>query len=168
MSAWDTYESRIAARGGTKRGASHKREVRFIDHKLKDNLSYTTVTVYDQAHGYNIRSEEMQAAAFEQKVAVINSDNLNQKYIYSLPGEDIEHGSLIEWMGNYWLVTERDVNTTLYTRAIMIQCNHLLRWVSYDKKVCEQWCIIEDGTKLCRRVLRHGLAYRKRYVKTIP
>jgi hypothetical protein len=50
-------------------------------------------------------------------------------------------------MDNYWLVTERDVNMTVYTRAKMVQCNHLLRWVSEDDKICEQWCIIEDGTK---------------------
>ena len=29
----------------------------------------------------------------------------------------------------------------------MIQCNYLLRWVSDDNTICEQWCIIEDGTK---------------------
>ena len=29
----------------------------------------------------------------------------------------------------------------------MVQCNHLLRWVSKDDEICEQWCIVEDGTK---------------------
>ena len=131
MGVWDTYESRIAARGGTKRGAALRRETRMVGTKVKDNLSYHTVTIDDVA----------------QEVAVINSDNLNEKTIIALPGEDIGHGSLVYWMDNYWLITERDANTTVYTRAKMMQCNHLLKWVSDDNTIHEQWCIIEDGTK---------------------
>ena len=131
MDVWDTYKSRIGARGGTKRGAALKRETRMIENKLKDNLSYQTVTIDGVA----------------QDVAVINSDILNEKTIISLPGEDIGHGGLVHWMDNYWLITERDANTTVYTRAKMIQCNHLLKWVSDDNTIHEQWCIVEDGTK---------------------
>lgn len=131
MGVWDTYESRISARGGTKRGAALRRETRMVGTKVKDNLSYQTVTIDDVA----------------QEVAIINSDNLNEKTIIALPGEDIGHGSLVYWMDNYWLITERDANTTVYTRAKMMQCNHLLKWVSDDNTIHEQWCIIEDGTK---------------------
>ena len=90
----------------------------------------------------------MISGSFQQNVAIINSDNLNEKYIFSLPDEDIRHGDLIEWMDNHWLVTERDANTTVYTRAKLLQCNYLLKWVSEDHIVHEQWCVIEDGTKL--------------------
>lgn len=131
MSIWDTYERRISAIGGTKRGAAIRRETEMLQTKLKDSLSYHTVTIDDEA----------------QNVAVINSDNLNEKTIISLPGEDIRHGSLVCWMNNYWLVTERDANQTVYTRAKMVQCNHLLKWVSDDLMIHEQWCIVEDGTK---------------------
>lgn len=131
MGVWDTYKNRIDAKGGSKRKAAFEREVRMIKNKLGDNLSYQTVTIDN----------------ISQEVAIINSDNLNEKTIISLPGEDIGHGGLVCWMDNYWLVTERDANTTIYTRAKMIQCNHLLRWVSDDDVVHEQWCIIEDGTK---------------------
>lgn len=131
MGVWDTYESRVSARGGTKRGAALRRETRMVGTKVKDNLSYQTVTIDDVA----------------QEVAVINSDNLNEKTIIALPGEDIGHGGLVYWMDNYWLITERDANTTVYTRAKMMQCNYLLKWVSDDNTIHEQWCIIEDGTK---------------------
>lgn len=147
MSAWDTYRDRIEVHGATVREAAYKQEVRMLTNKLRENLSYFTVTIFDQDHGYNITSEEMQAGAITQNVAVINSDNLNEKYIYTQPGEDIEHGSLVQWMDNYWLVTERDANTNVYTRAKMIQCNYLLKWVTEDKQIVEQWCIVEDGTK---------------------
>ena len=131
MSVWDTYKNRIDAKGGSKRGAAFEREIRMINNKLADNLSYQKVTIDN----------------LSQEVAIINSDNLNEKTIISLPGEDIGHGGLVSWMDNYWLVTERDANTTIYTKAKMIQCNHLLKWVSDDGVVHEQWCIIEDGTK---------------------
>lgn len=143
MSVWDVYQSRTNARGDTKRATQLKREIRTIQTKLPDNLSYQSVTIFDLEHGYNIDEQY----AISQDVAIINSDNLNEKMIFALPGEDIVHGSLVYWMDNYWLVTERDANTTVYTRAKMIQCNHLLRWVSADDEIIEQWCIIEDGTK---------------------
>lgn len=148
MSAWDTYTARINAIGGTKRGAQLLREKRVINNRLPHSLSYQTVTIYDKDHGYNITNKKIAAGAFQQNIAVINSDNLNEKYVFSMPDEDIRHGDLIYWMNNFWLVTERDANTTVYTRAMMVQCNYLLKWVSDNDKIYEQWCIVEDGTKL--------------------
>ena len=145
---WNIYANRLKVHGSSKKDATYRREARSLLQKLPDNLSYHTATIFDQEHGYNISSEDMCAYATQRKVAIINSDNLDEKYIFSLPGEDIEHGSLVYWMDNYWLVTERDANTTLYTRAKLIQCNHLLKWVSDDGIIYEQWCRVEDGTKL--------------------
>lgn len=131
MGVWDTYTNKISARGGNKHDAALKRETRMIGTKIGDNLSYHTVAIDGVA----------------QDVAIINSDNLDEKTIISLPGEYIGHGGLVHWMDNYWLITERDANITVYTRAKMVQCNHLLKWVSDDNVIHEQWCIIEDGTK---------------------
>ena len=131
MSEWDIYESRINARGKTKREAVLNRELRLINKRLPDNLSYKTVQVDDLL----------------QDIAVINSDNFNEKTIFSMPGEDIRHGALVFWEDNYWLITERDATTTVDTRAKMVQCNHLLKWVSDDGIIHEQWCVVEDGTK---------------------
>lgn len=129
--AWDIYSDRMESRGFTKREATFRREASYITRKLPENLSYTDVTIDD----------------VPQHVAVINSDNLNEKMIYSMPGEDLLHGGLVEWMDNRWLITEKDANTQLYARARMIQCNHLLKWVDDLDMIHEQWCIVEDGTK---------------------
>lgn len=158
MDKWQIYESRHDVHGRTKRDATLKREVRMLNTKLPDSLSYHTAIIFDQEHGVNVDSEEMIKAAIEQNVAIINSDNLDEKYIYSMPGEDIENGSLIHWMDNYWLVVERDANTTVYTRAKLLQCNYLLRWVSDENKICEQWCVVEDGTKL-KRIARCAIVW---------
>ena len=131
MSVWDTYKSRIDAHGGNRRNATLLRESRMLKLNVPDSLSYHSVDIDD----------------VRQNVAIIDSDNLNEKYIYSLPGEDVKHGGLVYWKDNYWLITERDANDTVYVRGKMIQCNHLLRWVDEDRILREQWCIIEDGTK---------------------
>lgn len=143
MSVWDLYQQRTNVRGDTKRMTQYNREVRTLRNKLPDNLSYQTVDIYDITHGYNICDRE----PLQQELAIINSDNLNEKMIYSMPEQDIVHGGLVHWMDNYWLITERDANTNIYARAKMIQCNHLLRWVSDEDEIIEQWCIVEDGTK---------------------
>lgn len=147
MSVWDGYNSRTEVRGQTKRETVKNREFRTLLNKLPDSLSYTTVSIYDQAHGCDLLCDEVDPEPFSQEVAIINTDNLDEKYIYALPGEDIEHGSLVHWMDNYWLVTERDANTTLYTKAKMVQCNYLLHWVTPNGHIHAQWCIVEDGTK---------------------
>ena len=164
MTVWDVYRDRLNASGSTRRDGALIRETRRITRRGPDSLSYHSAAIYDLEHGYNISSDETAEAAFLRDVAIINYDNLNEKTILSMPGEDLEHGSLVHWMDNYWLITERDANTTLYTRAKMVQCNYLLRWVSDDDQIYEQWCIIEDGTKLRRRQ-RHSLVCWKRHAK---
>lgn len=146
MGGWDIYKNRINIHGKTKRDASKIREVRFINNKLPDSLSYHAVDIYPSQYSYNIFSQECIDKKYSQNVAIINSDNLSEKYIYSMPNEDIPLGSLIFWMENYWIVYERDANQTLYTKAKLFQCNHLLRWIA-DGIVIEQWSVVEDGTK---------------------
>ena len=163
-SAWDLYAKRLGVRGVTKREELYKREVRNLRTKLPESLSYKTLEVYEQDSTYNISTHTPK----QQNMAVIDSDNLDEKYLYSMPEEDIENGAVIHWQDCYWIVTERDANVDVYTRAKMVQCNFLLRWIDRGQ-ILEQWCLIEDGTKLKRtRIVRNSLAYWKRYVKTTP
>ena len=132
MSAWDKYENRISVKGPTKRGAAYKREVRMLNTKMQDSLSFTNAEIDGVA----------------RSVAIIDSDNLNEKKMFSVPGEDINCGAMVHWKNNYWIVTEKDANNEIYTRTKLLQCNHLLKWVDDDNVIREQWCVIEDGTKL--------------------
>ncbi len=132
MSIWTTYENRITAAGATKRETAFNRECRFLDQNLRDSLSYKKVLI----DGEN------------KEVAIIDSDNLNEKKMLSLPLEDIKCGAMVEWEENFWIVTEKDANNELYTRTKLLQCNYLLKWVDENDVIREQWCFIEDGTKL--------------------
>lgn len=131
MGVWNSYESRRNSQGIDKRTATLKRETHALRHKLSENLSYQILTIDD----------------IEQEVSVINSDSLNEKTIISLPGENLKLGGLVYWMNNYWLITDKDANNTIYSRGTMLQCNYLLKWVSEDEELHEQWCVVEDGTK---------------------
>lgn len=135
---WALYESRVQSRGDTKYNETMKREKRYLRRHLPDNLSYETVVI----------------DGVEQQAAVINTDNLDVKHIRSMPDEDVRHGAYIDWIGQHWLVTDRDYNNKIYTIATMQQCNYLLRWVDDDDEIREQWCIVEDGTKLRRLSFR--------------
>lgn len=131
MSIWDSYENRVSVRGNTKRETFLKREQHMLYSKLPDSLSFHTAVI----------------DGVEREVAIINSDNLNEKTIYSMTVGDFKCGSYVKWMNNYWLVTEYDANSEVYIKAKLRQCNHLLKWIDADAVVHEQWCIIEDGTK---------------------
>lgn len=131
MNAWDSYQSRLLAHGATRREVAANRERRNLASKLPHHLSYHSVLVNDH----------------EQMVSIINSDALNTKTICTMPGEDIDSGALVEWADNRWLVVGKDPNNEIYTKATMIQCNYLLRWIAADGTIVERWCIISDGTK---------------------
>ena len=131
---WDQYEARMEARGKTRRVTALKREQRLLNDKLRYSLSYHQAAVDGE----------------ERDVAIINTDNLDIKFICALPGEDIRHGADVVWMENHWLVIEKDYNTEVYAKAKMQQCNYLLKWVDDENVIHEQWCIVEDGTKLKR------------------
>lgn len=131
MGVWDIYDSRIAAKGSTKRGATIKREKRYIYEHLVDNPSY---------HDCIVDGEP-------RVCGIIDTDNLDKKTIISMPNEDLRHGALVEWMDNHWLIIERDVNTTMYTKCVMQQCNYFLKWIDPDGKICGQWAYVNDSTK---------------------
>ena len=132
MSPWDLYEDRRHIQGDTRRETAYRREYGRLTDKVVNSLSFHTAII-DGA---------------ERHLSIINSDNLNQKTLLTLPGEDLDCGGLVEWMDNHWLITEKDANNELYTRAKMEQCNYLLKWIDPDeKKIIERWCIVEDGTK---------------------
>lgn len=131
---WEKYEARMNVRGLTQRDESLRREQHWLNSRLKDSLSYHTAVV----------------DGIERNVAITNSDNLNEKTMYSMPGEDFHLGVTVDWMNNHWLITEKDANNEIYTKVKLLQCNYLLKWIEVinnEPTIMEQWCVIDDGTK---------------------
>lgn len=132
MDPWCAYTARTHVRGDTRREAALRQEKRDINNMLRHNLSFQHAVVDN----------------VDREVAIVNTDILTTKHIFSMPDEDLTHGALVYWMNNYWLITEKDYSNEIYTKATMVQCNYLLRWVDDSDIIKSQWCIIEDGTKL--------------------
>lgn len=151
MGGWDLYERYRDTLGRTKREmwVQHTRDT--VARKMLASPSYRLV----------------QINGIDQAVCITHTAEYDQKKIYSLPGEHLEHGGLVTFAENKWLITEMDADNLIYDRGIMQQCNHILRWIGRDGTVKEKWCYVVDGTKLglwsspC-------LAYWKRYVTTTP
>lgn len=137
MNPWKLYDARLDQKGHTKRDTHLARTQNYLSRSYADSLFTSEAIVQDDVY-----SPER-----TQRLAVLNSDNLNMKTILTVPGERILCGSTIFWADNYWLVTELDANDVIYTKAIMEQCNYVLRWVTPDLRVVERHCIMEDGTK---------------------
>lgn len=131
MGVWDAYETRLQASGTDRRSVTLRREQRFLDRKMPGNLSYKQLLINGE----------------ERQLAVIRSDNLDLKNIFTRPGESLPPGGLVEFAGNHWLITEIDADNEVYTVGRMRQCNYLLRWVTDEDRIVERWCIVEDGTK---------------------
>lgn len=102
-----------------------------------------------------------------QTVCITHTAELDVKKIYSLPGEHLEHGGLVDFANNKWLITELDADNIAYEKGLMQQCNHILRWISKDGVLKEKWCYVVDGTK-SGLADSPCLAYWKRYVITTP
>ena len=131
MEVWSEYRERLSTYGSTLREASLKRERDYINRKIMNSLSYQTCTVNEE----------------EKQVAIVNTDNLDVKFIYALPGDTIASGSVVVWNDEHWLVIEKDDATEVYTKAKMQECNHLLRWVTSDGVIHQCWSIVSDGTR---------------------
>lgn len=131
MSIWDMYQSRLEAKGSNMREVRLNREREYISRKISNSLSF---------HHVLLNGEEFD-------LSIVNTENPTVKTICSMPGESFDSGSLVEWMDSYWLVTEIDFNNEVYTKAAMVQCNHVLRWIASDESIVERWCVVVDGTR---------------------
>lgn len=131
MDPWTTYTARLDSGGDESHTTSLDHNRSAIQRRIKANLSYKQAFIGDK----------------EIYLAVTDSDELNTKNVYSMPGEDLPHGAVIRWADSMWLITERDAHRELYTKGVMKQCNYILKWINTDGDVVSRWCIVEDGTK---------------------
>lgn len=131
MGAWDRYERYRDALGRTKREMWVQHTRMTVARKMLDSPSCRDVTINDEP----------------QTVCIVHTAEMDQKKIFSLPGEHLEHGGLVSFANSKWLITEMDADNIIYDKAIMQRCNHILRWIGKDGTVKEKWCYVVDGTK---------------------
>lgn len=132
MSVWDRYARYRDTFGVTKHDMWVKHTRDNIARKMLESPSCRLVQIND----------------VDQTVCIVHTTEFDQKKIMSIPGEHLEHGGLVTFAGNKWLITEVDADNQIYDKGIMQQCNHILRWISKrDGELKEKWCYVADGTK---------------------
>lgn len=131
--SWETYSDRLLALNGKDdlRESRTERASRHFTNHLPASLSCQNVFIDGK----------------EQRLVIINRDNIDEKAIHTLPGEELFAGASVFWNGYWWLVTEVSGNNTIYTSGIMEQCNYELRWVNKRGEIISRHCVIDDGTK---------------------
>ena len=131
MESWELYESRLHPVGYTKRDMWVNHTKASIRRRLLASPSCRDVLIN----------------GIKQTVSIVHQSEMTVKKICALPGEHLEHGGLVDFAGNKWLITDIDADNEIYEKGLMLQCNHILRWISKDGELREKWCHVEDGTK---------------------
>lgn len=136
MDAWKTYEARLGVLNSSDRGDKQSSSANHAAERLRrtmtSSLSYKTA----KCDGRDIQIS----------IADITGDFTTKK-VFSMPGETLPHGGIIEWEDSKWLVTEVDAHHALYTEGRMRRCNYYLKWIDDRGNVISRWCVVEDGTK---------------------
>ena len=135
MNVWDTYTARLNApvnpSGNPERDSALDHIQSRMRLKITSSLSYETAMIGDT----------------ERNIAVLDTNDFSIKKIFSLPGEDLPHGSIVDWADSKWLITELDAHKKLCAEGRMQRCNYYLKWIDDDGNVIGRWCIVADGTK---------------------
>lgn len=135
MSVWSTYEARFAHgnQDMDPKWNSAQDHIRSrMRRKIVASLSYKRV----KCEGHNM------------EMAIVDiSNDFSTKKIFSMPGETLPHGSIVEWEDSFWLITELNAAKDLCTEGKMRRCNYYLKWINDKGDIIGRWCVVEDGTK---------------------
>lgn len=135
MNMWNRYESRLGTHGNT---ADDPKQVAAIDH-IRDRMQrkITASPSYKQ----------VKIDGNDRQIVIVDEQSFDTKRIFSMPNEDIPHGSLVEWADSLWLITELNAHRKPYAEGKMRRCNYNLKWIDDGGNIINRWCIVEDGTK---------------------
>lgn len=132
MSVWGAYEARFSGcEDNPKRDSELNHIQARMRRKITASLSYKHVKI----------------GGADTQIAVVDDNDFDTKKIFSMPGDDLPHGELVEWSGSMWLITERNAHKEFCAEGKMRQCNYVLKWIDEDGNIISRWCVVEDGTK---------------------
>lgn len=131
MSSLDRYKQRLSYLKDPPRERWLKNTQSWIRSKLPHSLSYYTAIVDGE----------------ERQCAIISTQKMTEKKIYSLPNESFFAGAYVEWENSTWLITSVDEQNEVYQTGLMVQCNYNLKWVNPSGEIISRMVIAIDGTK---------------------
>ncbi len=65
--------------------------------------------------------------------------------IIARPYESFRRGEVLDYEGDFWLVTEKFIENKIFSRGIIQKCNHLLVWQNTETlEIIKRWSIAKD------------------------
>lgn len=89
----------------------------------------------------------------QTEIRIIPQGNLADTYLKSMertilaPVGTLRGGYYIYWEGEYWLVTGRPGNNKVYEKAVLLLCQHYLKWQKDDGTVITRWANFTSASK---------------------
>lgn len=124
----DSYRRRLSAFGKTVREQNINFEQLQIKNLAPNSPAFKSTTIND----------------IEQNLMVVRSGEIESKYIYSMPNETFDVGSVVYWNQSHWLITQKDNDDDIITRGVMELCNREISWQDLDdKEIYKLWATIK-------------------------
>ena len=127
MIDWENYRERLHRQGATMRERRINRLAEAISRDADSNPACRHVTI-DGIPG---------------RLFINRTDSHWKRAFNSLPGQRIELGSVVEWEGSHWLVTESLKDDEVTARGAIEQCNRQLVWQNpKTREIIRRWCTL--------------------------
>lgn len=79
----------------------------------------------------------------EQDVVIVSGVNSHTKTICAMPDDIIYDGQTVVWNNSHWLISDVDIESEVYYRGTLHQCNVNLRWQNEFGDIINRWCYSE-------------------------
>ena len=141
MVDWSTYENALKIQGDTRRDRVIYQTKRIVADRARNSPAYKTVLI----------------DGVEQNVVITSSTEMYHKKINALPDEHIYSGSIVEWNGRHYIITNTDTEDEIYQRGEMYRCNVYLKWQNEKGEIITRYGYSDDISKFAAGVVAAAL-----------
>ena len=118
-------------------GAKNKRDV---------NIKKTQTTLFKNILEHPNCQEIKFNNEIEKDYAVIITDKNDNKFLIRQPDKKIKRGDLVEWNNDMWLCLSIDKDETIYSKGVIQQTNHNLKWIDSSDNLITKPSIVSAQT----------------------
>ncbi len=115
----------------------------FGTHNLRDSQLYNMRKYIENSFDKSIDYHEIELRdGSSQGVLITKTKDFSKKTIFSKPSENISLGESFKWNGNYWLITDADVDSQIYHKCVCTLCNYMLNYQNESPEIFCEPCVV--------------------------
>ena len=115
--------------------------------EFKDSIKYELKNDINDDFYNTLDAYSVLINGVSQGLTILKTNNSNIKKIKSMAGETFYAGSIVDWKGSKWLVTEVDTNNEIITCGKMQECNYQLKFQDENAKIIETWIVSQNAAQ---------------------